>query len=524
MAQSTANRVKIDKNILDPLFEPRRIFLLVGVNEFKDQDFRNLRYTSKDTTKLKSFLKHHRAQKSDIFISLNDTQATQKNILKALGQIERLNRSPQDTILMYFSSHGSLDYGINHQLERFIVTHDSDFKRLSATALSINYIENRMMRLISKKKALILALCHSGGGKSRLPSEIKKEAESLKAHNFPKPIHEASGAFMILSASSWHEAAREDAQLEHDIYTHYLIKGLASHDTNQDGVISLFEAHEYARTQTYDHTQGRQTPSIWANISGVDPIILNGREKNLGLPMIYADDEQWRRMQVQVDGQSRGSLWQAKSAPAGTVHLKVFHPSRPDEYVADHQVHLEAGRNYPLSALLVNKPRVHLGLRLSMFYLSSTPDNLSVSDRFAPGMEIQQENLFGRSLRLGGNISIYTQEKSYELDQNPIDVLLQGYQAQVFVGSHQRLFNHQNASLDLGIQWARLARSLDNASFAQKNQVVQSYDLFVRLAYSARFFEENLYATAGIELYPFNHQTEQATHRVIPYLTTGVIL
>ena len=356
-------------------FSGRRIFLLIGVNDFADERFPNLKFAGNDVTAMKDFLASNNNNRNDVFIELLDKDATTENILKALNQIESLNRSSQDTIIIYISSHGSLDYTSPSELERFVVAHNSDFSKVGRTALPVSFLEQRMIRLPSQKKAMILALCHSGGGKSKLPLKLVEESKHLKGQSFPKPLQEASKAFMILSASSWHEAAREDSRLRQDIYTHYLLEGLNRNDTNGDGVISLFEAHEHARSRTYDHTQGRQTPSIVANISGVDPIILKGQKVKTGSPMIYADEDPWRRWQLKVDGKSAGSFWQAKAVPTGTIHLEIYDPEKPQTPIVDHEVILDAGNSYPLSRLLTHRPRVDSPALLSFSYNEQNRSN-----------------------------------------------------------------------------------------------------------------------------------------------------
>ncbi len=349
--------IKLDKPAVSAAFRPRRIALLVGVRSFADERFRELKFPEKDVGDLRQFLATHNQAEGDEEIVLIDDLATGAGFAAALDELERKNTSSEDIVLVYLSTHGTLAYGEGHALRRFAAMKDTDFDKVAQTGVALDYLQNRLSRLKSTRKALILALCHSGGGgKSQLPTELEKELTTLKSEFFPQPLHEVSAATMVLSASAWGQPAREDDRLRNDIYTHFLLEGLEKNDTDRDGAVSLFEAHEFARSKTYDYTRGLQTPTALLRLEGTDPIILNGDVRHESSPLIFADAEQFRSAQVYVDGRNKGTLWEPQRLPPGRVRLTLVDPQHPTTPLIDHDVFVRSGQAYAVSSLVRRPP------------------------------------------------------------------------------------------------------------------------------------------------------------------------
>lgn len=346
---------------VDQVFAAKRIFLLVGINRF--EGFRPLTYPVKDTQDLAEFLTTHNQSDRDIVITLHNEEATTQKILAALDGIESQNTKGTDTVIVYFSTHGTLAMS-GHEMKRFIVTRDTQEQDIPRTGLSIQYLIDRLSHLTSQRKALILALCHSGAGKSQIPQVMLDDINQMKSPMIPKPLHEKSQATMILSASTWGQPAREDPQLENDIYTHFLLQGLNQNDINQDGAISLFEAHEYARNLTYNYTKGQQTPTALVNMQGADPLILKGAVRHQVKPMIFAENDYLRQLKLFVNGQLKGSLWQPLVATSGNVHVKLIDPQYPDTPVTNGTVHLKPNQSYSIKDIMDQKKQYSLGLSL----------------------------------------------------------------------------------------------------------------------------------------------------------------
>jgi hypothetical protein len=318
--------------------------------------------------------------------------------MTALDELERKNTSADDIVLVYLSTHGTLAYEDARRLKRYAVMRDTDFDHVAETGVSLEYLQSRLARLKSDRKALVLALCHSGTGKSELPDDMKRELETMKAEFFPQPLHEVSSAMMVLSASAFGQAAREDVGLGNDIYTHFLLKGLQTNDVNGDGAVSLFEAHEYARSRTYDFTRGQQTPTALLNLEGTDPIILKGRVTQKSQPMIFADSERFRDVQVLVNGEKKGTLWQPQRVPPGRIRLTLLDPQNPDVPLMDHNVYVNRNEAYGVSSLFARQPTWSAELRAYDLPLPSGLDGLRASDYWAPGAALRAGDVLGTPL------------------------------------------------------------------------------------------------------------------------------
>jgi hypothetical protein len=416
--------IALDESAVKAAFGPRRLVLLVGIEGYRDSKFRALEFAGKDADDFKNFLDTHNRVKNDVYLELRNQDATLEGINNALDKLQNLNTSKDDIILIYVSSHGTLAYQNAGKLQRYIVVNDTNFEKVSETGLDVDYLSSRLARFRSSKKALILALCHSGSGKSQLPTALLEEMGTMKTPFFPQPLYQTSSATMVLSASGWGEPAREDKKLKNDIYTHFLLQGLDRYDSNQDGAVSLFEAHEYARSRTYDYTQGQQTPSALVNLQGMDPIILNGKVKNEANPLIFADGEHFRNLELYVDGQLKGSMWRPQLASSGSVKLTLLDPRTPDTPLVDHRVYLKKNHSYSVSSLLIHPPSIGFQLSLYQLPFPRSFDGIAQRDLFAPGFGIVSSNLLGLAIYGAASVHMTTIAQRKDLDYERVDVRL----------------------------------------------------------------------------------------------------
>ncbi len=501
---SNVMSIKLPKEKVEEAFRPRRLALIVGVNNFDDRDFQDLKYPNKDVEDVYRFLKENNFSKKDRYIKLTEGDATLAGVLKALDLLESLNSSEEDVILIYFSTHGTLDYDNPKKLERFAALKDTQFKKVSDTGLAIDYLINRISRMKSRKKALILALCHSGTGKSQLPPEIQKEALSLKSGFFPKPLYQASSAMMVLSASAWSEAAREDEVLKNDIYTHFLIKGLTSYDSNQDGAVSLFEAHEFARSKTYDYTRGRQTPTALINMRGIDPIILKGQINQKARPLIFADNSHFRDLEVYVDGNLKGSLWQPKLAKGGHIKLTLVDPKYREQPLLDHQFFLEANHSYSVSSLLERPPGY--GFETGV-YLLPAPTHLDSSQRqdfLAPGLALRAIDVLGSPFYLTFKYHFRSYDGQETIDEQKT---IYRYQIEAYRGELGYSFyprRHMQISLGVGFETMSLERQVSNSSFERPHQKLNMNYPTLTSGWVINKVFRDVYSGIELDIFPVN--------------------
>lgn len=279
----------------------RRFALIVGVDVFEDSQFHALKYAARDARALGAALKDF----DDVTILTSAARTSRASILEHLARIKAAAAAPQDTVLVYFSTHGTLAQAPGMGLERYLVVQDTRQSVVRQTGLAVGELERWMEGLRARKRALILATCHSGEGKSILSDAL---TQTLAKHKAAAPLEERSEASIVLAAAGLREVAREDDALGHDIYTYFFLQALAQGDVDQDGATTISEAHDYARERTYLYTKGAQRPWSLSAILGRDPIILSGQVKRRPKPVIYSYKRAAQDIEVRLDQRRKGVL------------------------------------------------------------------------------------------------------------------------------------------------------------------------------------------------------------------------
>lgn len=328
-----SGNVRVPRERLDAAYQPRRLALVIGINEFKDANWRPLHYAEKDAKDLAKALRDPKVGYFNQVTELTVPEDTSlPAIRKALLELENQNMSPDDVVMIYVSTHGTLEKDSSQRLHQYLVASDTRFDNIAATALEVSELQGWFNRLRSRRKVLIMACCHSGAGKSELPPDVMDQLSHMKGGFFVKPVETASEASVVIGVCAWGETAQEDPAFQNDIYTHFFIEGMTKYDRNQDGAVSISEAHDYAQRQTYYYTHGQQRPFARSDILGADPIILTGSVKGQGKPVVYGYGEGLVGSRLRVNGEEKGALPDGYTTNPGWVRMEAFYgePGRTD--------------------------------------------------------------------------------------------------------------------------------------------------------------------------------------------------
>jgi hypothetical protein len=327
---SLAGRAQgISQGEADKAYAPRRLGLTVGINEFQDPNWRTLQFAVADARAMAADLADPAVGRFDEVETLAETkQTTADGVRAALRRLENKNTSPDDLVFIYISTHGTLDRDGSGDLRQYLVASNTSFTAIPKTAISHDEIFAFFQRLKSRRKVLVLAACHSGQGKSELPPAVRDEIARTKGGFLVEPIEDVSEASVIIGVCAFGETAQENPALGHDIYTYFLLEAMRSEkaDRDQDGAISLSEAHDYARRSTYYFTEGKQRPFARSDILGSDPILLAGRVKGGRKPVVYGYGDYLGGSVLNVDGQDKGALPDGYAVEKGWINLKVYFP------------------------------------------------------------------------------------------------------------------------------------------------------------------------------------------------------
>jgi len=331
--------------LTDQAVRPLRHALLVGIDEFQDARFQPLYHATADARAMGEALTDF----EDVRVLDTPAQTTRSAILAELAALERRVRTARDTVVLYFSTHGSLGQEPGGELKRVLVASDTLMDLPLETGISVDALARKADAFPSRRNLLVLATCHSGRGKSQLPDEL---ARALAAHKGQAPpLLEVSEAVIVLTAASFGETAREDDALGHDVYTWFLLRALDEGDRDGDGAVTATEAHDYARENTYAHTGGQQRPTSESSVLGRDPIVLRGWPVRVGRPVVYSYAPSSEGVAVQVNGVHKGTLPGGIALQPGSYRLRLA-TARDGRVLYEGNVDVHAGEYVDLSRLV----------------------------------------------------------------------------------------------------------------------------------------------------------------------------
>jgi len=349
--QALAADVYIPTNQIEKDNETRYFLISIGVNDFADEFWPTLKWPVSDATRISDKLGQDTNNRVVKKLLIGES-ATIDEVTASLSEVARQATSA-DIVVLYVSSHGTLAQNADGKLERIVVLQDTKQDRLFSTGLPHKVLQNWLEGLKSRKKMLIFATCHSGEGKSRLPVMVEKLVASNKGKLIA--LSDVSEGALILAAAAKGEAARENDDLQGDIYTHYLLEALTIYDRNQDGMVSALEAHDYARDRTWAFTKGQQRPTANIKLIGDADVPLYGERTKNGLAVLEAYDKRLAGFFVQIDNGEKGRLPFAFPLTNKKSDVKLYAPGG-NEPVSQYRVKVSPGQTVTLDQVMYNRP------------------------------------------------------------------------------------------------------------------------------------------------------------------------
>ncbi len=315
----------VDPQEAQALFRGRRLALLVGPSSFGGGGFPDLRYSGQDVTALEEVLLDPERGHFDEVITLTDpSESGRTGVLGAMRALEQRVISADDTVFVYFSTHGTLADDGAGDLDQYLVLADTRLDDVRGSALAHDEVLGWLERLPSRRKVLLLATCHSGQGKSVVSPDMARAMAGTKGLAIP-PLREVSEAVVVIGVCAWNEVARESEALGHDIYTHFFLEALegGDGDVDGDGAVTVTEAHDHARRATWDFTGGTQRAYARAEITGADPVVLAGERTQQGQGLLASYQASLEGLVVLIDGLVKGELPGQVVVPPGQ-HVVVL--------------------------------------------------------------------------------------------------------------------------------------------------------------------------------------------------------
>jgi hypothetical protein len=242
--------------------------VVVGINDYPRLP--KLKYAVNDAQAFFDLLSvRNHVPAANITLLVND-QATLRNLRSALGVRLKEAAGKEDMVVVYFAGHGAVDPDTKSidpdGLEKYLLTYDTDPSELYATGLPMREIAHIMDRIRSERLIFLADACYSGGSGGRTTSISGLRANI--ADTFLERIAAGRGK-VIIAASAPNEVSVEKDELQHGVFTYYLLEALRGEaDSDRDGAVTLDEAYRYVSEKVSQATGQEQHPVKKGSVEG----------------------------------------------------------------------------------------------------------------------------------------------------------------------------------------------------------------------------------------------------------------
>jgi len=285
--------------------------LLIGIDSYDDPALGALRFASRDAEYLGEVLGDSRYGGFIVDVVIDGD-------LTARGLVRRLNQwkgslAPDDTALLYYSGHGMRWIDERNRSQVFLAGSDSRKDAPLASAIPLLAMREFLETLPTAKRVLVVDACFTGQSKI-LAEDVQTVAQAYEAGTLPFAAR-ASEHEAQLYATSFGRPALESRRLGHGVYTYQLAQAVGVRfdeaDINGDLVVSVSEAHDYARARTLETTSGVQVPMAIYRVVGRETVFLSGdlgSRRRVAMAMVSAYSAPQQGLRLIVDGVERGAF------------------------------------------------------------------------------------------------------------------------------------------------------------------------------------------------------------------------
>lgn len=274
------NRIQINVTDTDGLVTQRTVnvyytpnlrnvwAVVVGINDYLQLP--KLKYAVNDARAFRRLLvEKNLVPPENITVLLNE-QATLRNLRSALGTGLKSAAGSDDMVIIFYAGHGATERDAMSMdgdgLEKYILTYDSDPSDLFSTALPMRDLALIFYRIRSERLIFIADACYSGASGGRTVSQTGLRANITDT--FLDRITAGRGK-VVITASAANEVSAEKDELQHGVFTYYLLEGLkGAADTDGDGLVTVDEAYRYVSDRVPEATHQEQHPVKKGTVEG----------------------------------------------------------------------------------------------------------------------------------------------------------------------------------------------------------------------------------------------------------------
>ncbi|WAL60244.1 WD40 domain-containing protein [Thermocoleostomius sinensis] len=233
--------------------------LLVGVNQYQDESFPNLDYSAMDCRELGIALNEATAEFPCKQILIHHDFAAELPTLAAIDrQLQWIatTAKPQDTVLIYFSGHGVIEY---RTYQAVLCLQDTRSDALLETGLRMQTVLQRLETCEARQQLVWLDACHSGSlmmrGARDVGERMMSDNPTVQLVQVLRNRAAQSRGFYALLSCDEGQRSWEFPELGHGVFTYYLIQGLRGEAADNDGVIEADALYRYVYRQTVQYIQ-----------------------------------------------------------------------------------------------------------------------------------------------------------------------------------------------------------------------------------------------------------------------------
>ncbi|MDZ8054143.1 MAG: eIF2A-related protein [Aulosira sp. ZfuVER01] len=233
---------------------PKLWLLLVGVNQYQDDQLPSLRYSAVDcqvlAEALASATKEQFPQRQvKIYHDFAHQLPLLATVRESLRQIA-VDAQPIDTVLFYFSGHGMLQPNTQ---EAFLCLADTHKDNLEKTGLPVKELLAQLSKSGVQNQLVWLDACHSGGMTLRgAVAEPLLNPTPQLVDALQRNASKGKGFYALLSCDI-NQQSWEFPELGHGVFTYFLMRGLNGDAADAQGVIFADGLYRYVYHQTLQY-------------------------------------------------------------------------------------------------------------------------------------------------------------------------------------------------------------------------------------------------------------------------------
>jgi hypothetical protein len=241
---------------------------VIGINDYPRLP--HLKYAVNDAQAFyKLLVEDNRVPAENVALLLNE-QASLVNLRSTLGTRIKNAARENDMVIIFFAGHGATERDATSPdgdgLEKYLLPFDTQPADLYSTALPMVEIARIFNRIRSERMVFIADACYSGGSGGRTVSIGGVRANITDG--FLERIAGGRGK-VILTASAANEVSVERDELQHGVFTFFLLEGLRGRaDNDHDGQITVDEAYRYVYDRVPQATGQEQHPVKRGTVEG----------------------------------------------------------------------------------------------------------------------------------------------------------------------------------------------------------------------------------------------------------------